>query len=72
MWITELLLFYKTKTFQAFKHNESFDSDYANIEGTKGLHVSFCIQCRELYLENLFKVIKLFYEQKKGNFWIFF
>jgi hypothetical protein len=68
MWITGLLLFKKTKTFQPFKHNESFDSDYANIEGTKGLHVSFCIQCRELYLENLFKVLKLFNEQIKGRF----
>jgi hypothetical protein len=69
MWITELLLFYKTKTFQALKHNESLDSDYENREGTKVFHVYFWIQCRELYLdvshpgslsglENFYRVLK--------------
>jgi hypothetical protein len=57
-WITELFLFYKTRTIKPFQNNEYFEQDYANIEGTKGFHVDFWLQCRVLYLENLFKILQ--------------
>jgi hypothetical protein len=63
-WITELFLFYKTRSIKPFQNNDYFELDYANIEGTKGFHVDFWLQCRVLSLENLFKILQNFYEKK--------
>jgi len=60
-WITELFLFYKTRTIKSFQNNYYFELDYANIEGTKGFHVDLWLQCRVLSLENLFKILQNFY-----------
>ncbi len=63
-WITELFLFYKTRTIKP----RNIKLDYANIEGTKGFHVDFWLQCHVLSLENLFKILQNFHETNKGKY----